>query len=469
MLLSISTTHRPATDLGFLLHKHPDRLQSVELSHGKAHVFYPESSAERCTAVILLDLDPIDLARGRGVGTGGTFALEQYVNDRPYVCSSFMSVAIAKAYSAALNGRSKERQELADTPIPLEIGLDVLPASGGGEQLVRRFFGPLGYSVDLERLPLSLRFTDWGDSRYFRFRASITARLQDVLSHLYVLIPALDSRKHYYIGDQEVEVLLKKGEGWLKDHPERERITKRFLRDLKGLTRRALDRISETDAEGTVGDENTEQAPDGAKEIRKGLHQQRLEKALEALRASGAASVLDLGCGEGKLLRLLVKEPQFRRIVGMDVSYTELLRAKERLHWDEMGPKQRERIDLFQGALTYRDDRLNGFDAAAIVEVIEHLDPGRLRAFERVVFEFARPRTVVITTPNAEYNVVYQALTSGNFRHTDHRFEWSRAEFATWAKRVAEQHGYAVAFSAVGDAHEEFGGPSQMAVFTHGA
>ncbi len=467
MLLTISTTHQPATDLGYLLHKHPDKLQSVDLSHGKAHVFYPEASKERCTAALLLDLDPIDLARGRRNASGDNFVLEAYVNDRPYVASSFMSVAIAKTFSSALNGKCKDRPELVEKPIAIEVSLDVIAAPKGGELLIRKFFEPLGYSVHLERIPLSARFPEWGESRYFRFKTSITAPLQQVLSHLYVLMPALDSNKHYYIGDQEVEILLKKGEGWLKEHPEREQITRRFLRDLKGMARHALERL--TEGEQTDEEEVPTNEPAELKEMRKGLHLQRLEKARDALVRSGAERLLDLGCGEGKLIRLLLKEKQFKHMLGMDVSYRELVKAKERLHWEEMSPKQRERVDLIQGSLTYRDGRLAGFDAAAVVEVIEHLDPSRLQAFERVLFDFAKPKTVVLTTPNAEYNAVYDTLSAGAFRHSDHRFEWGRAEFKAWCLGIGERYGYSFEIEPVGDLHEEFGGPSQMVVFTHGA
>lgn len=467
MLLTISTTHLPATDLGYLLHKHPGKVQSVDLSHGKAHVFYPEASEERCTAALMLDLDPIDLARGRRNASGDNFVLEAYVNDRPYVASSFMSVAIAKTFSSALNGRCKDRPDLVDKPLPLEIALDVIAAPKGGELLIRKFFEPLGYWLQLERIQLSARFPEWGDSRYFRFKASITAPLHQVLSHLYVLMPALDSNKHYYIGDQEVEILLKKGEGWLKEHPEREQITRRFLRDLKGMARHALERL--TEGEATIEEEEATAEPPAVKELRKGLHQQRLEKARDALVKSGAERVLDLGCGEGKLIRLLLKERQFKQVLGMDVSYRELLKAKERLHWDEMSPKQRERVELIQGSLTYRDGRLAGFEAAAVVEVIEHMDPSRLSAFERALFEFAQPRTIVLTTPNAEYNAVYDSLSAGTFRHSDHRFEWSRTEFRSWCEGVSAKYGYTFTIEPVGEVHEQYGGPSQMAVFTHGA
>ena len=137
----------------------------------------------------------------------------------------------------------------------------------------------------------------------------------------------------------------------------------------------------------------------------------------------------------------------------------------QRLGYDRLPPKQRERIELIHGSLIYRDQRLAGFDAAAVIEVIEHFDPPRLSAFERVLFEFARPKTVVLTTPNQEYNVIWESLPAGQFRHPDHRFEWTRAEFQTWASRVAAKHGYAVRFLAIGPADALLGSPTQMAVF----
>ncbi|MGB3799237.1 MAG: methyltransferase, partial [Lewinella sp.] len=183
---------------------------------------------------------------------------------------------------------------------------------------------------------------------------------------------------------------------------------------------------------------------------------------------SGAESVLDLGCGEGKLLRLLLKERQFRRIEGTDVSYGELTKAMDRLHYEDLPPKQWERLKLWQGALTYRDERMNGFDAAAVVEVIEHLDENRLQAFERVVFGSARPSTVVVTTPNAEYNTLFEQMEAGTMRHTDHRFEWSRDEFKAWTEKTAAEFQYQVRIEPIGPVDERYGAPSQMAIFTYG-
>lgn len=463
MLLNISTTHQPATDLGYLLHKHPDRLQSVDLSIGKAHIFYPESSVEKTTVSLLLDIDPIDMVRGGRNLSGKKFSLGQYVNDRPYVASSFMSVAIAKAFSTAMNGKCKQKPTLPDTKMPFDVKLAVLPAPKGGEILIRKMFEPLGYTVHLERHILDDKFTDWGYSKYFTLSLQHTTTLQELLSHLYVLIPALDNDKHYYVSQAEIEKLLEKGKGWLSEHPEKEQITRRYLFNLHSLSRKALELLNDEEALASDEEVNTE-----VKKKKETLHQKRLQLVLEQLKISGAKRVLDLGCGEGKLIRLLLKEQQFEKITGMDVSYLELVKCKERLHWDEMAPRQKERIDLFQGALTYQDKRLAGFDAAAIVEVIEHLDENRLKSFERVIFEFAKPKTVILTTPNSEYNVLFENMAADTMRHSDHRFEWTRKEFETWAKQVADTHHYQVRFLPIGAEDEKVGAPSQMAIFKYG-
>ena len=464
MLLNITTTHYPATDLGYLLHKHPDKFQTFDLSVGKVHVFYPESSEERTTACLLLDIDAIDMVRGARNSKIEGFALGHYVNDRPYVASSFMSVALAKAFSSAMNGRCKDKPELVDVKFPFEVTIAVAPVPKGGEILVRKFFEPLGYKVELERHPSDEKFPEWGDSKYFTLKLSNTVTTKELLSHLYVLIPTLDNDKHYYVSQNEIDKLLQKGEGWLKEHPAKEQIIRRYLFHLNSLSRQALERLN--DGEVAADDEtieNTEVC------IRKEtLHDKRLKLVADKITESGAERVLDLGCGEGKLIRLLMKQKQFSEIVGMDVSYNELLKAKERLHYDEMPPRQKERIKLLHGSLTYRDKRMEGFDAAAVVEVIEHLDANRLKTFERVLFEYAKPKTVVLTTPNQEYNVMWEKLSGEDMRHDDHRFEWSRKEFTEWVTQTGEKYNYKVEFLAVGDEVENIGAPSQMAIFSYG-
>ena len=466
MLLTISTTHEPATDLGYLLHKHPERCQSFNLSLGKAHVFYPEVSEERTSAALLLDVDPVGMVRGKS--RDQSFLLGQYVNDRPYVASSFLSVAISQVFGSAMSGRCKDREELVKVPIPLTAHIDVLPVRGG-EGLVQRIFEPLGYTVEMTRHPLDTQFPEWGESPYFSVTIAATKTLSELLTHLYVLIPVFDNQKHYFVGDDELEKLLDHGAGWLASHPEKELITRRYLRHRPNLFREALERLKD---EGGSTNEDEDAASDSSFMLPPSalsalsLNEQRHGSVLAALRGSGARTVLDLGCGEGKLLRDLLADRQFETIVGMDVSIRSLEIAHRWLNLDQISDRQAERIKLIHGSLIYRDQRLANFDAAAVVEVIEHLDPPRLSAFERVVFEFARPRTVVLTTPNSEYNVMWESLPAGQFRHADHRFEWTRQEFQDWANRVAGQYGYSVRFVAVGAVDEQVGSPTQMGVFT---
>jgi len=464
MLLTITSTSAPATDLGYLLHKSPSRAHAFDLTFGTAHVFYPEAEADRCTAALLLEVDPIGLVRGRRGPAGEGRMLEQYVNDRPYVASSFLSVAIAEVFGTALSGRSKERPKLAAQELALEARLSVLPCRGG-EAFLRRLFEPLGYQVTAQQHPLDEKNADWGPSRYFTVTIAGSKRLCDLLTHLYVLAPVLDDDKHYWVGDDEVDKLVRRGEGWLATHPEREVIAQRYLKHQRSLARQALEQLMAEELPA-ADDVQTAHAQEEAEiEKRISLNEQRIGTVIAALKQSGAERVLDLGCGEGQLLRALLKEKIFEEIVGVDVSHRVLELASDRLRLERMPEKQRERLKLMQGSLTYRDKRLTGYDAAAVVEVIEHLDPPRLAAFERAVFEFARPGTVIVTTPNAEYNVRFESLPADHFRHKDHRFEWSRAEFEAWARRIADHFRYSVRFVPVGPEDPAVGPPTQMAVF----
>lgn len=438
------------------------------MSFGKAHVFYPQATSECCTAALLLEVDPVGLVRNKRGPAGEGRSLEQYVNDRPYVASSFLSVAIADVFGSALSGKSKERPDLAQTPLPLQATISVLPCRGG-EGFLRRLFEPLGYQLSAQGLPLDEKFSEWGASSYFTVGLQGNVTLRQLLTHLYVLIPVLDNDKHYWVGDDEVQKLLRHGEGWLPDHPEREIITTRYLKYRRNLINDAISRLVGEESSDPDQAEAKHSQEEAAVEEKISLNEQRLGAVLAALKSSGAKSVLDLGCGEGRLLQALIKERQFERIVGMDVSYRALEIAKDRLRLDRLPSLQKERIQLMHGSLMYRDKRLAGFEAAAVVEVVEHLDPPRLAAFERVLFECAKPGTVVLTTPNAEYNVKWEKLPAGKFRHKDHRFEWTRAEFQSWANGVAQRFDYHVRFLPVGPEDSLVGSPTQMGVLTKGS
>ncbi|MDX2175943.1 MAG: 3' terminal RNA ribose 2'-O-methyltransferase Hen1 [Candidatus Sumerlaeia bacterium] len=456
MFLSIRTTHRPATDLGFLLRKNPERSHTIELAFGSGLVFYPEAREDACTAALLVEIDPVELAKRH---RGGEGLLAQYVNDRPYAASSLLAVAISEAFGSAMNGRSRERPELAQTAIPLEAHIPALP-SAQGPAFVRELFEPLGYEVQATAAPLDPAFPEWGPSRFIDTRLRGTVRLMDLLRHLYVLIPALDAEKHYWIGEAEVEKLLEKGADWLPAHPKREVIARRYLRRRASLASQAVARLAPEDPPPAEAAEDPVEPPPEPVER---LWRQRRDAVVEAVREAGARRVLDLGCGEGRYLRALVEEAKAEEVLGVDVSPAALSMAEARVA--RLPQAKRARVRLAQGSATYADARFAGFDAALLVEVIEHLELPRLESLERVVFERARPGRVVVTTPNADYNSVWENLSAGAFRHGDHRFEWSRAEFREWCEGVCARRGYRVELRGIGAEDAERGTPTQMGVF----
>lgn len=291
-----------------------------------------------------------------------------------------------------------------------------------GDAILRRMFEPLGYAVEAPPIPIDTARPHLGWSGFRTLVLTGTHRPADVVSHLRVILPLADPRPRAERLAGAAE-LWEEGRRWLETHPSRELIERNLL--------------------GRSG--------------ARGLHGLRHDTVLAALRESGARRVLDLGCGTGALLRQLLAEPQFEEVTGMEVVLADLAVAKSEL---PAGGRGR----VMHGSLAYRDARLAGYDAAALVEVIEHMDPARLAACEGVVWETARPATVVVTTPNAEYNTLFS--DTRRTRHPDHRFEWTRAEFRAWGDGVASRHGYAVRYAPAGPEDPNVGPVTQMAIFS---
>ncbi|WP_211481148.1 3' terminal RNA ribose 2'-O-methyltransferase Hen1 [Actinopolyspora xinjiangensis] len=449
VLLTLSTTmgERPASDLGFLLHKHPDRVRSFGVTAGEAHVFYPRADEHECTVALLLETDPIELARQ--ARQGGSWALGPYVNDRPYVASSLLAVALGRVFRTALAARCEARPDLVTRAVPLRIELPAVP-HGGEPELPRRLFEPLGWEVEYE----VLRDPDWGGTRHGRLLLRGEHTVSETLNQLYVLLPVLDDAKHYWVGQEEIDKLLRAGGAWLAGHPERELISGRYLVHARPLVDEALRRLTGDGAE-------PEERTGGTRP----LAAQRRATVLEVLRSRGVRTVADLGCGDGRLLRDLLDDPEFTDVLGVDVSSRALRAAERTLGLERRSERERQRIRLRQSALTYTDSGLLGYEAVVLMEVVEHLDRERLPALEHAVFGHARPAQVVLTTPNSEYNERYPDL-AGTVRHPDHRFEFDRAGFEEWISRVAEEHGYTVTSSGIGEHDRRLGQPTQLAVFT---
>jgi 3' terminal RNA ribose 2'-O-methyltransferase Hen1 len=394
MLVTITATRPeqadwPATDLGYLLAKNPDRVQSFEHAFGRSQVFYPRADEAACTAALLLEVDPLALVKTRNLDAAD-FSLSQYVNDRPYSASSLLAVALGQVFRTAIRGTSKDRPQLAATALPLTIHLPVVPANAS---LIERLFAPLGWNVAAEPLALDPAFPEWGPSRYCDMTLTGVLRLADALSQLYVLLPVLDGSKHYWISAEEVDKLLRAGESWLPGHPDRELITRRYLGRRPTLVRTALgrlaesDEVAERDLDNAVDPEETEsETAQGesdqvdqpvmlARKLSLAVH--RRDAVVAALKDVGAKRVLDLGCGDGALLRALLHDRFFTEIVGVDVSARALQYASRRLRLDRQPDLLARRVTLKQGSLTYTDAALKGYDAAVLMEVMEHVDPPR--------------------------------------------------------------------------------------------
>lgn len=454
MLLTIETTHNPATDLGYLLFKHPNKVQTFSFSMGKAHVFYPIATPEKTRVALYVEVNPIELARRRG---NRGQALSHYVNDRPYTACSLMSVALSRTFNKAMRGVCEDRPELARQKIPFEVKLPALPSRGGAEA-IESLFAPLGYDIDMDLVPLDPNHPEWGKGVLYALCLRGEQTLKDLLTHLYVLIPVLDGQKHYWVGEAEWEKLLQKAGDWLPSHPARERITRRYLNRHGKLANDAV-KILEANDDPQHQEEKTN-APEEPAKKRPKLNDARYSAVFGALKNLGVQSVLDLGCGEGKLLRVLHHEGKLTRLGGADVSVSCLERAHKKLKLDAHHCP----VELWQSSVTYRDARRNDFEALCLIEVIEHMDASRLDALESSVFAPKTARVIVVTTPNHEYNALYD-MKPGQLRHSDHRFEWDRNTFQTWARNIAARNAYQVSFRPVGPLHETLGAPTQMALF----
>ncbi|MBE7194102.1 MAG: 3' terminal RNA ribose 2'-O-methyltransferase Hen1 [Gordonia polyisoprenivorans] len=428
----------PATDVGYLLHKHPDRVQRFPTSQGVATVFYPIADDDRCR--VAMHVDGIGIRPTRDSGTS------RYVTAVPYEASTRMVVALGKVFGDALAGRCHQRPELVDRTWDLTVRAAAVPCPGGPDNVsAEDLFEPLGWTVEMTREALVP--VEWGSSDHGVLTVRGSFRVVDALRHLAVLVPVLTRDKHYFVDDAEIEKLVRLGDSWLPAHPHAAAITRAYLKNLPGLAERAITMVSGADAPAA-----------GITDTRKRLSHNRTEEVLGLLSASGARSVLDVGCGEGRLLAELAARTPIPRLAGVDVAADALHRAARRLELVRQ-------VELWQSSLMYADPRCSGYDAVVLMEVIEHIDRGRLPVAMASVFDDMAPATVVVTTPNREFNARY-GLAAGELRHPDHRFEFDRTEFADWCAEVSAEFDYTHVRGGIGDRDAEAGSPTQYAVFT---
>lgn len=460
MLINITVTGENAKALSYILWKNPDHIFDREFSSGHVVVFFSEYSNQKATASLLVLVDSVGMVRSEWGRISSS-----YVDHRPYAASSIASVALKEAYSSAFAGKSEtaEIDAVIKQKLPVEIELSSVWVKGG-VQSIHDFFEPLGYAVNAEKL---LYESKWLKSDSCVFNVTLTGMqtILDLLRHLYVLLPALDNKKHYFVNENEIVKLLSHGEGWLETHPYKERIVSRYLIHRHNLIEEALEQLAEE-----VQDEETEENAAGAEEAMERpirLQEERLQTALAVMRTLDPAplKIGDIGCGSGDFIRLIENDRAFSEVIGMDVSSKVLQIAEKRLHLDRRNAWQSPKISLIHGSLAYKDSRLKGLDAVLMFEVIEHIDAIKLPVVEYNIFEFLTPGYVMVSTPNKEYNQLFPSLEKNALRHRDHRFEWTRDEFRQWAGAVTAKYPYEVDFFQVGPRDDNLGAPTQMAVF----
>lgn len=450
MLLTLRVTGPHAADLQVLLDKSPDKLHSTSLPLGVVHVFFPEASPDAATVALLVNVDAVAWSSNE---SPAGFALAN---------AATLSAAIAHVFSMALAARSPARPDLVTAMLPIEVRLSSFAVSRGTDD-ARALFAPLGYDVEVTEDALVESSTTQEHLVRHSVRLTKLAPLYEVLSHMYVLGPIVDDHAADPVLTAEREALLLHAEGAARGHPLAERITQAYAMRRTSETSAAVERLLVADSLGAPTNADATNVPTL-------LDDARIDAIVYELREVAAQSVVDLGCGDGKLLARLVREKALTRIVGLDVSYRLLDAASARMKLDRRGTKKSERLELLHGSLFYADSRLRGFDAAVLADVLQHVAADRLGDIEHVVFHDAQPKTIIVMmngsgvwgagsrrlpeAPNAQPAREQSAPTDPH--------AWSTNQFDAWASGVSERCGYRVRLLSIGSSHL----PTRMAVFS---
>lgn len=473
MFLSIAVSGEHAPDLGFVLYKHPGRFFEKSASKGRVTGGFTENREDFAEFTLAVEIDPVERVRGVNWDRG----IASYVEPMPFLAASHMSQALSQALGSAMNGVLGSKDPVIDTrvkaagvkPWPLTIKVGAVRCS---PYMIESLFSELGWSVEIESHNLDVPGVSEDDDRPLHvFTLKGEATVSDALTQLYVLLPVLDPSRHYFYDESEARKLFEKGGDWLKGHSSRDLIISRYLsksKELRGYARQLFGNFQEKKDLDELIAETEELMRDWDDPDDTSPHQQRHSQIIRDVVSWGARSVIDLGCGEGRLLERLVRIAPDMRVVGIEPSAREIERARKRLS-NNPGKNLDPRVEFVHGSAMYGDERFKDFDAAILSEVIEHVDEDRLSLLARSVFGIMAPRRVVITTPNGDYNRVF-GLRPGEFRHADHRFEWTLAECQAWVVGVTAAYPYEAEITPVGgrnaDADEGHGEVSHYIVFT---
>ncbi|TDL78499.1 3' terminal RNA ribose 2'-O-methyltransferase Hen1 [Peribacillus frigoritolerans] len=443
MQLTIKATGDNVKAISYLLSKNPNNLYERNHKGHLVRLFYSKFEETELEVTIFVTPDPIDLVKNNS----NSYDITHYINDREFAVSSLFCSFIRSALGTALNGQPKEEySEWVNYRFSFQFEFGPVVSSLSDKQL-KDLFEPIGYEVAISRpdIEYSFEMKDKSSARSICLKGMKT--LQNGLRQLFVLIPVIDNYKHYYIDDKEIEKLERYGEGWLEDHPKRDYIYRQSLR-FKEIFSIVENKKTEEKKEEKI------------EKVR--LNDLRYEKIIDFVNQMKPRSIVDFGSGEGKLSVRLGFADGVKEIMAVEPSQSATLKAIER--FDKVKNKEKFVVpETIWGSLFYYDERLKGKDVMILCEVIEHIDEFRLPKVLDTILHDYQPNALIITTPNREYNEIYDM--EDHFRHNDHRFEWTRAEFRHWCEERNHRKIYDLQFEGIGEEHDRHGFPTQMCVF----
>lgn len=444
MLLTINCEGPDAMDLSWLLHKRPNRFQAFNLGYGKAFVFFTEYSQNSCTACLLLEIMP-DALNDLCKSKDGEF---QYVNSRQYLSSSLLAGAIGKAYSSAIKGTCQDKPDLVGKKHGFKVRINNFSCRLN-PIFIDRIFSPLGYQIEWRNIQINDEYCT-GGFICGDLQLSIDATLQEILSHLYILLPVFDRQTHFWLDESQLQKFIRHCQGWLGRHPEKRLIINEYFGPVSELKYRLMKHF------GVI-------RPLADKSRTPTFNQMRRSAISDVIAASGAKTIIDLGCGDGSFVFSLHGQNRYEKLAGMDASAQNIENARKK--FDSPFFHRRKSPEFFIGSITYRDKRISGYDAVILSEVIEHFEPERMDGVMRNILGEARPKLFVMTTPNKAYNQEFPFLEAGEFRHPDHRHEFGEDEFISFCEKYAAVFGYDLEISHVGVELSRIGSPTFMGIF----
>ncbi|MEM6272534.1 MAG: hypothetical protein AAF998_24190 [Bacteroidota bacterium] len=460
MLLTIRIAGESPEALAPLTERFSDEVHEVALPHGKAILFYPELSPGAAELALLMDLDPlspIDIERPFSVLAHGR---AQTVNDRAYTASAFLAQAIIVAFAELIESAPAASATAAIYPLRLSVSTVT-----GAPATLTHLLAITDLACEIREAPPETNRAAGEFASPVDIVLTGNANLAAVLLRLALVLLAVDPEKEYWLGQPLVDALWQTGQATLTE-AETAILAPEFFRMRPQTFNVMVKRIAINDPEDPSVAFDRAQAAMIAREAPLELTEKRHELIESVLLHAEAQSVLDLNPGDGHLTARLLRQPGITRVTNLDVDYKAIQRSANYLNQFGLTPEEVQKVTLYPGSPLYRDPRSRGHDAVVLAEWMQMVPRTRLNGLEMSIFHYVQPATAIFTTPNAEYNRLLPDLAPGGKRHAFHHFEWTRAEFKTWAEPVAEKFACTIEILPIGPPHPEWGAPNQMAVFT---